>query len=172
MDQGNQELAAEANGDRCGNCGLAIQDRNCALSTVFAPAANRVTTFEDVEDSIGDVFLHAVKQVRYLNGKQTDTNVNRQRLHPIWSAATKHLETSLFDFRAGLLSGQYKEIERRMAIDNYTRQITGNAAGLHECPLDVSAVTIRGLPVSEKIQERFPCGMKTEGNVSGCVAES
>ncbi len=127
----------------------------------------RITTFQDVEDSIGDVFLHTVKQVRFLDGAQSDSNISRQRLHPIWRAATEHLENSLFEFRAGLLPGQYKEIERKMAIDNYMRQITGNAAGL-AVAMDLSNEEIEQI-LARRIEERIDDAI---GDSSGKFAAS
>ena len=90
----------------------------------------RITTFADVKNSIGDVFRHAASQVRYVDEVQTDTNISRQRLHPLWLAVMEHLEESLLEFRSGLLPGQLKEIERQLAIDTYAALIIGNSAGL------------------------------------------
>lgn len=90
----------------------------------------QIRTFEDVENSIGDVFREAVSHVRYLSQFQTDGNVSRQNLHPLWEAVIDHLENSLMEFRSGLLPGQLREIERQATIDNYFRLFRGNAAGL------------------------------------------
>jgi hypothetical protein len=97
----------------------------------------RMTTFEDVEIGIGDVFLHALKQVRYLDGissivaRRLRPHSSRNdrpavRPHPRSSSSNRAprgytLKTGLFDFRAGLFPGQYVEIERQMAIQNYVR---------------------------------------------------
>lgn len=89
-----------------------------------------ISTFKDLEDSIGDVLLHAVSQVRYLDNNQTDSNISRQRLHPIWQLTQQHLSESLMEFRSGLLPGQVKAIEQGLAVETYTSLIAGNAAAL------------------------------------------
>lgn len=102
-------------------------------------------TFADLETSIGDVFQHALNQVRYVADGQTDSNVTRQELHPLWISAREALSHSLFDYRSGLTPGQVKETEREAALEYYRRNILGNAAGF---------AVAQGLS-NEEIEERF-----------------
>jgi hypothetical protein len=60
---------------------------------------------------------------------QSDSNVTRQRLHTLWSAAETVSGTRLADFRSGLVPGQIIEIEQKLAEDRYAALIVGNAAG-------------------------------------------
>lgn len=89
-----------------------------------------IRTFDDVERVIGDVARHALDEVRYVAPSQGDSNVTRQRLDPLWAATRARVERGLFDFRAGLLPNQLREVERQLAIDTYTSLVLGNLAGL------------------------------------------
>jgi hypothetical protein len=90
----------------------------------------QIRTFDDVDRTIGDVFHSALGDVRYVLPNQTDSNVTRQSLHPIWIAAFETVENGLLDFRSGVLPSRIREIERQIAIDNYERLVLGNLAGL------------------------------------------
>ncbi|MDF1687959.1 MAG: hypothetical protein P1U50_14315, partial [Parvibaculaceae bacterium] len=90
----------------------------------------QLTTFQDIEDCIGDVFNEATDQIRYLDDHQTDQNVSRQNLHPLWQAVLKAHEENLCDYRAGITPNQLKEVIREQQQEIYVQQIMGNAAGL------------------------------------------
>ncbi|MBL1272253.1 MAG: hypothetical protein COB25_007370, partial [Oceanospirillales bacterium] len=90
----------------------------------------QLTTFQDIEDCIGDVFAEATDQIRYLDDHQTDQNVSRQTLHPLWQAVLKAHEENLCDYRAGITPNQLKEVIREQQQEIYVQQIMGNAAGL------------------------------------------
>jgi hypothetical protein len=89
----------------------------------------QIRTFDDVDHAVGDVFLQALVDVRYIGSIQSDSNVTRQRLHPLWEAVAEHVAQDLMEFRAGLLPGQVRDIERQMAIDTYAMLALGNLAG-------------------------------------------
>jgi hypothetical protein len=76
-----------------------------------------IRTFDDVKRIIGDVVRHSLDEVRYLAPCQTDSSVSRHRLDPLWDATRAQIERGLFDFRAGLLPSQLREVERQLAID-------------------------------------------------------
>lgn len=105
-----------------------------------------IRTFDDLEAFIGDAYRHALNQVRYLEDGQTDTNVTRQELHPLWIAAQATLDHSLIDYRSGIAPGRIVEIAREEAKRLYGQNILGNAAGL--------AVTL-GL-TNDEIEARLP----------------
>ncbi|MDK9721938.1 MAG: hypothetical protein OEL53_12230 [Rhodospirillales bacterium] len=88
-----------------------------------------ISTFEDIAASIGDVVQHALSEVRYLEAGQTDSNVTRQRLHPLWQAAQEVASRKLVDYRSGLTPGQLLAIEREQAMRQYRQMMTGNAIG-------------------------------------------
>ncbi len=89
-----------------------------------------IRTFTDLENSIGDVFNDAIEKIRYLDDFQTDGNVTRQRIHPLWIAANECLSNKLTEYRSGLVPGQIREVFREQQIETYIQQISGNAAGL------------------------------------------
>lgn len=89
-----------------------------------------IRTFDDVDRAFGDVVRHALDEVRYLAAYQSDSNVTRQHLDPLWEATRAQVERGLFDFRAGLLPSDLKQIERQLAINTYTSLVLGNLAGL------------------------------------------
>lgn len=90
----------------------------------------QIRRFEDLDAAIGDVCLHALSEVRYLADRQTDSNVTRQQLHPLWKAAIETVTDKLAEFRSGLLPGQIIEIERELAQERYITLITSNGIGL------------------------------------------
>ena len=90
----------------------------------------QIVTFDDVRNSLADVFDALTKDVRYLARHQSDSNVKRQRLDPVWELVRTHLDTGLGEMRSGLTRDQFKEVTREQAQSIYEAQITGNAAGL------------------------------------------
>lgn len=89
----------------------------------------RIKTFTDFENSIGDVFERLTSDIRYIAPGQTDSNVTRQRLDPIWILVKEHLANNLLEMRSGLTPDQVKEIEREEAKRNYQALIVGNGIG-------------------------------------------
>lgn len=79
----------------------------------------------DVRDSLGDILLETLADIRYLADFQTDSNVSRQALHPLWIKAQETIQQSDLCGRTGLLRGQVKEVERQKAIETYEKQIEG-----------------------------------------------
>lgn len=90
----------------------------------------QIRTFDDFEAGIGDVIVNALQDVRYLDDRQTDGNVSRQTLHPLWEKCQEVAAGNLIDYRSGLTPGQVVEIEREVAQERYRQLILGNAAGL------------------------------------------
>lgn len=91
--------------------------------------AYNIRTLEDFEHSIGDVIANSLERIRYLAGLQTDSNVSRQALHPIWRSAQEVARDNLIQQRSGLTPDQVRAIERDQAALNYRKQIIGNAIG-------------------------------------------
>lgn len=89
-----------------------------------------VRTFDDVETCGGDAIRGALEEIIYVAAEQTDSNVSRQHLDPLWVAMIEHVEQGLFAFRAGLSPSGIREIEREVAIRTYEALILGNLAGL------------------------------------------
>lgn len=90
----------------------------------------QIRSLDDFEASIGDVIVNALQEVRYLAHHQTDGNVTRQELHPIWAKAQEVAAGNLLALRSGLTPDQVKEIERGQAVETYRKLALSNAIGL------------------------------------------
>lgn len=117
--------------------GVEPADRNASIFRIEVRAGKKelkegwnIRTFADVETVGGDAIRHALEEVRYLAADQSDSNVTRQWLDPLWQAMIGEVERGLFDFRSGILSSKIKEVEREMAIKTYAALTLGNLAGL------------------------------------------
>lgn len=89
----------------------------------------KLRSYADIEASIGDVFKAAMEDVRYLSDCQTDSNVTRQLLHPLWADASRHVFYALTDHQSGLTKDQVISIERDDRTAMYYSQIQGLLAG-------------------------------------------
>lgn len=87
-------------------------------------------TFADIEDAIGDVMKQAMEDIRYVSVHQTDSNITRQQLHPLWEKASAIALYAMREHRAGLTPDQVREVEREQITQIYIQQIVGNCAGL------------------------------------------
>ena len=87
-------------------------------------------SFAVLDGVLGDIVREILGSIRYVAPHQTDSNITRQALDPIWSAAMNASRTGLVDSTNGLLPSRVLELERDRAREIYSRQITGNAAGL------------------------------------------
>ena len=67
----------------------------------------KISTFQDLEDSLGDVISAALERIRYLADNQDyeTVNVTRAALHPLWSEAQRAAKKALFDKTSGLVAG-------------------------------------------------------------------
>ena len=89
-----------------------------------------VSSLTDVLDTIGDVYRATLADIRYVAAHQTDSNVHRQRLDPLWAAAQAHIAIALKEYSSGLCPVDVLEIEREKAIRMYHALVLGNVAGL------------------------------------------
>lgn len=90
----------------------------------------QLSTFEDLNNAIGDVFHAATEKVRYLDTIQWDSNVSRQSLHPLWLMVQETALKALEQNRSGLTEGQLKQFYREQKIDMYRKSLIAHAAGL------------------------------------------
>lgn len=84
-----------------------------------------IRRFSDLENSITDVLLKTLEDIRYVADGQSDSNITRQTNHPIWTAAIDHLRTDLFRFCSGILPHQYLDCERREKVAQYIEMMDG-----------------------------------------------
>lgn len=61
---------------------------------------------------------------------QTDSNVTRHTLHPIWEAAIEHINTALWEFRSGLLPERIIEIEKAAHLESMFALVEGLSANI------------------------------------------
>jgi len=90
----------------------------------------QIRTFADAEAAIGDVFKLAMEDIRYVAEHQTDSNITRQQVHPLWEQASTIALYAMQEHRAGLTPDQIREVDREQAVKIYIQQIIGNCAGL------------------------------------------
>jgi hypothetical protein len=96
-----------------------------------------VRSFADVEAKIAGIVCDALGKVRYLDSGQSDSNVTRQRVHPLWDLVRDSAATLCEAFGAGgraedVIQGYRDELQER-----WHRLMGGLAAGY---------ATILGLP--------------------------
>lgn len=99
----------------------------------------RLRTFRDITNSIGDVLVNALQEVRYLADGQRDSNVTRQALHPLWREAQTTATRDLLAFRSGLTPDQVLDMERALVLDRHIGLCAGNA---------IAWGSAKGLPVT------------------------
>ncbi len=90
----------------------------------------QLRTFDDFEAAIGDVVANALDAVKYLGDQQSDSNVTRQALHPIWIEAQAVASSNLCQFRSGLTPDQIRQTTREQAMNQYVKLCVGNSLGL------------------------------------------
>jgi hypothetical protein len=93
----------------------------------------QIRTFKDFEAGIGDVITNSLDAIKYLDDRQSDSNVTRQTLHPLWIEAQKISSENLIEFRSGLTPGQIREVIREQAYRQYLNLCIGNGIGLGIC---------------------------------------
>lgn len=91
----------------------------------------QISMVGDLPTKLRPALLELLNKVRYVLPGQSNANVSRQRLHPIWELAVEHVA------RADLLDGlgeidptRLLEITNAMIIENCQRLVVGNAVGL------------------------------------------
>lgn len=90
-----------------------------------------ISTLGDLEARLGDFLRDTAREVRYLDVEQTDSNVHRQRLDPLWQTVTEHLANGpRLDGAGELPPGRVQAITLAMMTERYEANIAGNAAGL------------------------------------------
>ena len=88
-----------------------------------------IVTFQDLENSLGDIVIRALEDIRYLDNDQDyDTvNVSRARLHPLWEAVRAAALQSLCESRSGLCPGAIKNQLRHQMIEDSRKAVAAHA---------------------------------------------
>lgn len=117
-----------------------------------------VTTWADLEGAWADIVADTMGAVRYTAPHDTDPNVTRRRLHPLWTAAreafAEMLEAGGME-PCGVLPGKLVAGRRSTLKAMYAAQLAGLAASyaaLHEIPEEEAEKTVDRL-VGASIRE-------------------
>jgi hypothetical protein len=90
----------------------------------------QILSLRELEEGLRDVLRDIGYRVRYVNDDQTDSNVSRQRLHPIWELVTDHVNRANLVCGGGELPEQrIRELTLKMKQEQYEQLIIGNCAG-------------------------------------------
>lgn len=89
-----------------------------------------ITSWQDLEASICDLFKKAMNDIRYLSPDQTDTNATRMDVDPIWEITTEEIGNCLRMYESGVEPSDIREVELNKAVHTYETLIKGCAAGL------------------------------------------
>ncbi|WP_299394615.1 hypothetical protein [Pelagibius sp.] len=96
-----------------------------------------ITTWEDLDASICDVFKMALRRVRYLDPEDRDSNVTRRGLHAIWRHTKAAVGDALVEHESGLCPDEARRVVRGVARRTYEGLLSGIA---------VSYAVVRGVP--------------------------
>lgn len=83
-----------------------------------------IRTFEDVYNSIGDVFRSALLRIRYVNNPNI-SNISRAENHPLWDIVCASVDEGMKENYSGIIRGRILETER----DEKEKEIIGAALG-------------------------------------------
>jgi hypothetical protein len=90
----------------------------------------QIRSLRELNEGLRDVLQDLAHRVRYVSVDQTDSNVNRQRLHPIWKLVVDHInEADLIAGTGELPEQRILELTRKMKREQYEQLILGNSAG-------------------------------------------
>lgn len=122
----------------------------------------RLKTFDDLRVGLRPALCELMQQVRYVAAGETDPNVTRRRLDPIWDLARKHIaRADLLGGTGDLPPGRLLKLDRAMKIECHKKLITGNAAALAAF-MDLDDLTIEG-SLQDVIGETIVEAVPTEG---------
>ena len=88
---------------------------------------------KDLENRIGNVLQKIAKQIRYVASNQTDTNISRQSLHPLWEWVQMHLKCKLEPMTSQVEPEAVLKVIKAQKKREYENQIIGNMAGYAIC---------------------------------------
>jgi hypothetical protein len=89
----------------------------------------QIRSLPDLEGALRDMLWDIGHRVRYVSDDQTDSNVSRQRLHPIWELVTDHIsQANLISGGGELPEQRIRELTLKAKREQYERLIIGNCA--------------------------------------------
>lgn len=89
-----------------------------------------VSTWDELETMLGDLFLKALKDIRYLAGDNADSNRTRADIDPIWETTQEQVSGDLFEWISGVEPSDIREVEREKQRLIYEQMIVGCVAGM------------------------------------------
>ncbi len=112
----------------------------------------RTKTLDALETGLRPALCDLMQCIRYTAAGDTNLNVSRRRLDPIWTIARQHLDTAdLLGGDGDLPAGRLLEITQAMKIDRHKKLICGNAAAL-AAVMDLD---------DEAVEQYLPCYVGT-----------
>jgi len=84
-----------------------------------------IKTIDDLEQKIGDVFIHALTSVRYVQTRDV-SNISRAPLHEIWMEVIDAVTNGLWDYISGISKPEMRKVKRR----DYESMIEAQCFGL------------------------------------------
>jgi hypothetical protein len=87
-----------------------------------------ISTWQDLEDKIGDMYLHTLKQIRMVL-PETNSNTTRMKNHPFWDSVKKVVNKVFEHNINGCLPGRVVQVARENLKDTFRQQIAGLAVG-------------------------------------------
>lgn len=88
-----------------------------------------IVTFDDLENSIGTVFLDALKSIRYVETRDV-SNISRAPLHDLWLNVIDIFTNKLWDFISNITRGRLIETMRSIREEMLATQCIGLSASL------------------------------------------
>lgn len=87
-----------------------------------------VSTWQDLEDKIGDMFLHTLQQVRMVL-PETASRIENAKLHPFWVIMNEVVKDVFAQNINGCCPGRVIKVEKEKLKDCFRDQIAGLAVG-------------------------------------------
>lgn len=100
----------------------------------------------DLDDKLGDVFLHTLEAIRYCIPGM-DLNRSRWELDNVWRLVTEELRGDLFEMSCNAEVNAIKEIIREQYKEMLQNQILGLIAGLTAAEVDTTSHINTDLPI-------------------------
>ena len=89
-----------------------------------------LASFASTSRSIGDVLCCATAEIRYVDDWDTNRNVTRRRIHPLWESVATIVHNHTLDVQSGLAPSDLLVTEREAAQRRYRALMVGNLVPL------------------------------------------
>ena len=87
-----------------------------------------ISSWEEMDDKLGDLFIRALKDIRYTNPSPTDSERSRWENHPLWSAVLRTVSEDLREMTCGAEPGRIRNVRRDQLAQTTCAMIKGLSA--------------------------------------------